>query len=247
MFGFLSRLLLFSLIAITAASCRTIYYSPNSQNVPLLSEKNQLKVQGGVGYGEEAGRAEGQLAFALTNHLGLMANYARYSEKGDSETLDNGQLMELGLGYSQMIFENKENLDLKVIWDVYGGHGFGRATVYPDNYEVSYTLNRTFLQPAIGFETSYFDVALSCRTAYADFGNFPDFSNPFLNPSYDYDLNRYDKHVLIEPALTTKVGYKFIKLQSQVIYSNTINSDLPQDHFVFSYMLSFDLTVMFRK
>lgn len=206
-----------------------------------------MKVHGGIGFTQEAILAELQMAYALSDKFGVMLNGVSYNEDDSqaSPARDKGRMIELGLGYSQVLKEIEKHPQNKVVWEIYAGHGIGNAEVNTSNRLTSFNLNRSFIQPAIGFQTPYFDMALSCRAALANFGKLRYFNHPTDNYT-PYPLDKRDKHFLLEPAISLRAGYKFIKFQSQVVYSNTINSDLPQDHLLFSGMLIFDLKMMWN-
>ena len=57
------KLVLISILALSVASCK-IMYIPNSQNVPMMEEKGDLKV--------DIGTKDLQVAFGLTDHVGIM-------------------------------------------------------------------------------------------------------------------------------------------------------------------------------
>ena len=80
-------LLLLSIAAITA-SCHHVYYAPNTPNRPMLTEKGETRINANYvsGADSEFEGGEVQIAHAVKENLGLMANFFTASK---SETVDS--------------------------------------------------------------------------------------------------------------------------------------------------------------
>jgi len=216
-------------ISLIAQSCN-IMYTPNMQNVPLLSEKNEVRAT--------IGPFDYQAAYAVTDKIGVMLNgqyHTRntntYDFMTESRSINNckSTLIEGGVGYIGKLSEN-------ALFEVYGGYGGGKNSTF-DNYldfntgalirkeSFSATTNRFFLQPSIGFSNEYFDIAFSSRLMVLNFSNI-DTLNYSTMMLVDQDLFNIDKEpfVFIEPAVTMRVGYKWVKIQAQMMYSFKYNS-----------------------
>ncbi|HPS72534.1 MAG TPA: hypothetical protein PLM70_09785, partial [Bacteroidales bacterium] len=104
-------------------------------------------------------------------------------------------------------------------FEVFGGVGYSRLKAdYSNNLWISRTdVNsyKLFIQPAIGATTDIFDGSFATR---------------FVRVNLFQDQLKYTGY-FIEPVLTAKVGYKFIKFVMQVGVSIPINSN----ELVFSY------------
>jgi hypothetical protein len=181
-----------------------------------LTEKKQVKITGT--------QSDVQTAFAVGDHLGIMANGFFKSYNGDNNYQHRGGLLELGAGYYNAYNSH-------VVFEAYGGGGMGR--VYKQEmmnsgnnsqFLGSFTGNgsRIFLQPSIGFTSSFFDVALANRLSFVKYHRFSS-TNYSTEELVKNDLDNVTDplYVFVEPAVTARVGYKFIKVQAQ--YGLTIN------------------------
>ncbi len=196
-------------------SCYHVYYAPNTPNVSLLTEKEELRVNAGLisGLDSEFGGGDLQVAYSPANNFAVMANGFSVSRKEEtSETRTEsgkGTYAELGLGFYQP-------MDLKKRWLFEGYAGFGGGSVKSDygNGETSrVTVNKLFLQPAIGFKFDYVELAFSPRLSYvswkaksvksADEGVMRDMNYIAKNPNF----------LTLEPALILRAGHKNVKAQ----------------------------------
>ena len=214
------KLLLIAFTVLSFASCK-IMYIPNAQNVPMLEEKGDIKV--------ELGTKDLQVAYGVTDHLGIMVN--GYYNKNDwsvtSGTLDNQylskrMLVEGGLGYYTTLGENGR-------FDVYGGAGYGKVhydyelydnEVLTESNTFGVDIMRVFLQPAIGFQTDNFGLAFSTRLASVNFSNID--SVGYTPAELEAEgLNELEDNMFffLEPALTIRFGIKYAQLQFQPYYN----------------------------
>jgi hypothetical protein len=218
-------------IAISAcvlcASCDHVYYSPNTANTPLLTKKNEARINGAVSLSKvsEFGAGEIQLAYAFTNYFGLMVNGITgyksentddYEEKGD------GQYIEMAPGFFIPISNNKN-----WIAEIYGGMGKGR--VYNDyglGDHSKVSISKVFVQPAIGYKIKNFEIALSPKISFINWIVKED--QIFSSVS---DLKMVDrikanpKFTAFEPGVILRCGGEKIKVQ--VVYSwSKLNSQL---------------------
>ncbi len=182
--------------------CAPMYF-PNKINTPLLG--NQGEVQVGV-FGATSG-LDIQASFAATDQLGIMVNTSFLNEKADDAGNARKQNFgELGLGYLHRLGD-------KGRLEVFGG--YGRASVqsaYNNGYFVDYAdvdMNRIFIQPDVGFSGRVVEGALAMRFVIVNArqGNFS-FTRSFL-----------------EPALTFKVGFPYVKFVTQAGLSLPLHSD----------------------
>lgn len=208
-------------------ACSPYYYTPNTQNVPLIKEKGGafISVAGADS------QLEFQGAYGLTDNLAVQINTGfvlpNDEENGDGGT---GKLFEGGIGYYQ-------NLNESFLLDVYALAGFGTVEnhfpstvpVWPGTTgDISARLLRYGLQPSLSFHKNYFSVSASTRMTRLRYSNVEG-NIIFGNQDQVVYLNENKSHFLIEPALTIRGGLKRIKLQVQLIKSfNVSNSDFKQ-------------------
>jgi len=135
-----------------------------------------------------------------------------------------------GLGYY-------DKIDDDFGWEIYAGGGKG-ALQYTHfdsfvwdtitnnylNYKYKTDFTKLFIQPNIGLKTKYADFIFSTRFVGINFSNI-DTLNMGLETMKDdkvYNLNQ-QTFMFIEPAITVRFGYKWLKFHIQGIYSNKIN------------------------
>ncbi|MCF0058861.1 hypothetical protein [Dyadobacter sp. CY356] len=134
-------------------SCSPYYYSPNKGNIPNIREKNDIRLDAGLGGGLVMRGADVQLAYAPLNHVGIMVNGALTSSISTKESAyvkrreSRSQYLEAALGYFTKLEENTN-----WVFEVYAGAGKG-------DYKVFYTIDQTaqihldkyFIQPSLSF------------------------------------------------------------------------------------------------
>jgi len=203
-----------ALIWLVAGSCAPAYV-PNVVNSPMFSNKGEFQASG---HGGIAG-FDPQLSYAITDHLGVMLNGSFANRTSDStDNFHKHRFFEAGAGYYQ-------NIGTIGRFEAYGGGGFGKLNTYKDagfwlaNAQVD--VMRFFVQPAIGMSTDVFDGSFATRLVA-------------LNMKQDSQSNT---GVLIEPVITAKVGYRFVKAVFQFGISLPLNDeqiDFTYQPFIFS-------------
>ncbi len=219
-------MLLLSAILLTA--CNPKYYTPNTHNVPLLTEKGEsnLTICG------SANQVEFQGAYGVSDQIAILANGGLFIPK-DLENGDggSGKFLELGSGYFKELSHN-------FVFETYFLLGMGSlenhlpstTTANPlTKGKIEANLFRLGLQPNLGYKTKYFSMALSSRLVHISYYKINgDLIYEQVNQS-DY-LNKHASNFLIEPALTIRGGVEKVKLQIQIGYSfNVSNPDFRQD------------------
>lgn len=98
---------------------------------------------------------------------------------------------------------------------MFGGGGLSRTHIADLNAnngvlgEIEAKGLKLFVQPNVGFATKYFDVALSSRFTALHYGTATIiYSKQYL---IDQDQLADNTHMFLEPAITLRGGYKFIK------------------------------------
>lgn len=223
-------------ISFLLSSCTATYYSANSQNVPMLRQQGDTKIQGGVAEGNETTKFEVQGSAGITNQLGIMLNYCRYV--GNDNTAGTGNLMEAGLGYYNSL-QNE-----RWIYEAYAGYGFADGYNNLSSSFSNFNLDRLFIQPNFGYTSKNFEAIVSLRGAYF---KYRDVQQYYTDPDLNYPL-REAGYFVLEPAFTVRGGYKYLKLQLQISHSeNLTQSDFYQDNTHISAMLLIDLQRSFFK
>lgn len=232
--------ILFVALAAFAFGCSPRYYSPNTQNVPLLSEKGELNLSASG----NANQFEFQGAYAVTDGFAIQANGGLFVPKdADNGDGGRGKFIEIGAGYFTPVAEN-------FVFELYGLAGSGsvendlrsRATTDPATTgKISANVFRYGIQPNFGFKSKYFTAAVSSRIVGLNYSN--------VEGSLIYDgvnqqtyLRDNSSNFLIEPALTLRGGVDMVKLQLQIGHSfNLSNSNFRQDNTYATVGLNFRL------
>jgi len=181
------------------ASCSPAYI-PNMVNAPIFSNKNELQIK----VNGSSGGVDPQLSYAITNHLGVMVNgnFGSYTDENTGITTRH-KFAEIGAGY----YTNNKG---RFVFAFFGGAGAGETEgEFETDNGLSITqasLNRIFVQPAIGWVTDIFDFSLATR-----------FSHVNLSPQLQSPLNT--SSLMFEPALNLGLGYKYVKLHTQLGFS----------------------------
>jgi hypothetical protein len=107
---YLIRLLLFLVFCFFVIGCATVYV-PNARNATLFDKKGEYKATAFVWQ-----TVDMQLAYAVSNHIGLMAN----GSTNLGNNLPRYRFGELGIGY----FTKVKDYHI----EFFGGYGLGSAT-----------------------------------------------------------------------------------------------------------------------
>lgn len=158
----------FLVILLIATSCAPVYV-PNTRNSPMFKGAGEVQVAAQLSAGTEA-----QAAVAITNHIGIMGNFA-YVSRTNNEDDDyiRHSFLEGGVGY----FENSD----RISYEVFAGYGRGKGITYntydldtPDDFvKGTGYYQRFFIQPAIGTNHHrVFNWSAVMRLAIVDFTEF---------------------------------------------------------------------------
>lgn len=213
------------------AGCSHYYYIPNTQNVPVFRTKNEFRIAGGYGFGDESNAVEFQGAYATGAHFALTGNFLTAWGGHSVGKFDaRGTSVELGAGYFQPVGENSS-------FEVYTGAGGGSQH---HNYsDMTYSMGtftstgvgtsnisfiKFFLQPSLGMRYNVFETAFSTRLSVVNFSSVNSYGS--LSSYRIESLNELEgkTHFFAEPALTIRCGWKNVKLQLQGVYSGYLNS-----------------------
>ncbi len=210
-------LILISLVIITT-SCNVVYI-PSMQNVPLIKKKGEFQAN--------ITPANFEASYSPVEHMGVMVNAQlsgnQWTEGDSYEYSTKRQFAEAGIGYNKQFDEDK-------VFEVYGGAGMGTLDLHDDfdfdEQTFTATMNRKFIQPSVGFYNDYVDVAFSTRILQLKFTNVKtkNYSEDELKNLDLFDLNN-NPYYFVEPAVTIRAGYKFIKVQFQYLYSIKLNPE----------------------
>lgn len=218
------------ILLISIFSCSPEYL-PNMASTPLFEDKGELQANVGAGISG----TDAQLAYAVTDHIGVMANTSFRSQTNDTtDDFHRHNFAEFGAGYYTNIAQN-------ATISVYGGYGLGNVKSKVDNNLIDNDVtdadfNRIFLQPSIGVTTKHFDASFAPRLVFVDV----DYDEEVLNEAKGY-------HPIIEPVITTRFGFEYVKFITQAGLSLPFNSeklDFDIQPFIFSVGVHLNLDLI---
>ena len=227
----LSNLLIMSLFTYLCSSCHLLYL-PNQVNAPMLTDKSDLS--GNISLG--VSNVNLQAAFSPLNNIALMLNYAggKTSNTDNSSITNSYDFLEFGAGYYRPIAKN-------MLFDIYGGYGVGMARTYADVWDAATSVkgkySRIFIQPSLTISAGdVFDANIAIRPVLI-----------FMEKTTDNDLPTHSSKIFLEPVLTLKYGWKYIKIVNQLGFSRPIsNLDYNYNPFILSVGVNFQLKSSWR-
>jgi hypothetical protein len=183
-------------------SCKTAYV-PNTVNVPLFNDAGQLRL---------SGDANGNIQFAASpgRGFGVMAN-AMFRKDGENSdpVRGSGSFFEAGIGG----FSSDRGL---LRYEAYIGGGVGKTKTVDNGKTFEANGARFFFQPSIGVHHSIFEVAFTPRLVAGKYQKpTTTYTTADLTSNNLLDLDK-PTWVFFEPALTGRIGYKWMKLQLQL-------------------------------
>jgi len=174
--------LIFSLAIVMLSGCKSSYI-PHTVNTPLFTEKGELQLAVHASTGIDP-----QIAYSITDNLGVMANasFASFNKESEEKIWRFGS-GEAALGYFKAF-------DSKGSWEVYAGGGWGKYElsgfdVLGDPY-LDFNRMRLFVQPAIGTKSDLFEGSIAWRLSWVQL----------------MESNRSASGLFSEPTLTAKIG-----------------------------------------
>lgn len=241
----------------TVTSCKHYYYVPTVQNVPLFKEKNEYRATVAVGGGDETSTTDIQSAYSVTDKFAVMANFM--TAKGGDKSSNNwgeGKYFDAALGYFKP-------LDMHGVFEIYGGVGSsnqhhqyqrtssswngGSTTYNSGTADLSFT--KLFLQPSLGLTFNGFDIALTSGISQL---NFHKINNQIDTIDIEYfvvdTISKNRTSFLFEPSLTIRGGWKYVKLQIQLLSSKNLSrANLKFNDSKISIGLTFAFADRFRR
>ncbi len=232
----MKKLYLLAIPAIIAmSSCSRYYYQPNAVNTPLFTDGNQLHLSGAgsISSMEDNGNRSRSsyfdinAAYSPIKHLGVIGNYTTWAFRPENidfskaEVDADAHFFDLGVGGYVVSGQGKS----KFVSEVYAGGGSGSI-----KSDVNMDARRIFIQPGIGFRHPVVEVGLAMRLSNMKFSNLNDNGRgvSYLEQQRLIDAKRNlritdGSYWFWEPAVTCRIGYKFMKAQFQWSFANAIS------------------------
>lgn len=219
-------------------ACSPKYYTPDTHNVPLISQKGETNIS----LAGATNRVEFQASQGITKNIALKANGGIYvPETFNDDKEGSGKFMEVGAGYFK-------KFDDFWIFETYGIFGIGMLKnkfPFEQNPDLGATgritasLTRIGIQPNFGFKNDIFMFAISSRFVHLSYQNI---AGDLVFDGVDQlnYLRKNNAHFLIEPAVTFGAGIDNFGLRIQTGFSrNLTNENFRQKKsftvFIFNY------------
>ena len=223
--------LIFVLCVLLLSSCNRYYYSPNKVNIAGLREKNDLRIDAGLGGGWSMIGADVQTAYAIDENIGIMVNGSVTQNRSDFDSeLDSDKTksayLEAGIGYFKVLEPNN-----KWVFEIYGGGGRGNYWLEYDNNQKSVlTMNRFFIQPAMVYKhpIKNIELGIASRIAVAKYiSNRTKTTYPYSHyPDNEInDLVNGPADVFWEPSFRLSAGSEKVNFYFSVTPSLNLNQN----------------------
>lgn len=150
-----------------------------------------------------------QTAYSPVKHFGVMADFSNYNDESqDTTRFIKHRMFEGAVG-------GYYPFDEQFVPELYAGYGQGVSENYNNYWSSLATLKegkyrKLFVQPGFGITSDIIDAAIHTRFVFV---NYYEVNSVAYDERHQTDSN-YD--TFVEPALTFRAGYKFIKFQMQV-------------------------------
>ncbi|MDD4149224.1 MAG: hypothetical protein PHE33_04285 [Bacteroidales bacterium] len=233
------KTLILLVMAVAFVSCNPKFYTPNTQNVPLITEKGETNLTLSGNFNQ----VEFQGAYGLFENIAIKTNAGLFIpsdlENGNG---GSGKFIEFGGGYfkplnNNFVFETYAIIGL----GTFENHFPSTMDSHPQTLgDISANILRIGIQPNFGYKSKYFSVALSSRIVNLSYSNISG-DLIFEDANQLAYLKDNPSNYLLEPALTIKAGFEKLKLQVQYGYSlNLSNTDFKQDKTFLTIGLNFN-------
>lgn len=233
------KTLLILVVGTCFLSCNPKYYTPNTQNVPLISEKGEsnLTLSG------NGNQVEFQGAFGISENVALQVNGGLFIPPDlDNGNGGSGKFLEFSGGYFKAMTNN-------LVFETYAILGLGSFENHLPSTtnnnpqtkgDISANIFRIGIQPNFGYKSKHFAAAISSRLVNLSYNDIKG-DLIFENINQPVYLKENSSNLLLEPAVTLRGGFENFKLQMQFGYSlNLSNSNFRQDNSFLTMGLNFN-------
>lgn len=216
-------------LCLLSTACNHVYYAPNTPNAPLLREKGESRITAlyTAGADSEYGGGEVQLAHAIGNKTGLIASgffggheeIVNTNQAGSDIEYGKGRYLEVGVG---RFTELKKGSNWRA--EMYAGLGSGNVNSrfsFGDFARTGFT--KVFLQPAIAYRISRFEMAFVPRLNYVSWRVEDASITNSANADHLSEINAIrnnNSFFGFEPSLLVRGGNRQLKVQAALTLLN---------------------------
>lgn len=271
-----SRLLLAaSAIAAIISSCTRNIYAPYCQPVTLFNQQGEYQITAAVSdeffnsgvsnytdstasthrthlnYETSGHNFVAQGAYAITDYLAVAGGLSLY-RKGNKDVQNLTDYD--AINYGEVAAGYYKPINTQLTFEVYAGTGLSsQKHKFSTAGWANLKSSKIFIQPNFGYTSPIFDVGASARMSYLKYFGLKNNINP-TNSSWAMGDHLYMNQIgqnsgfwLLEPTITVRVGWKFIKATYQLTYLVQLNNHdyILHGHGVASYRHYVGLTYTF--
>lgn len=219
----LIQLSLFIIVLLIQSSCAPVYV-PNTYHSYLMDQKGDLHAAVYTG----SNGADIQGGYAVSEHVGVVAAASfgtREDENSGDGSLDEDfhkhNYGEFGLSYFRPFGKIGR-------FEALGGFGFGTAETVnqydffgPEVVKATGRYNKIFVQSNVGLETGAFEAGVAFRIGQVIFNEFE---------TSDETYGESEAGTFFEPGVFARVGWKNIKIESQLGLSGLLQDEVAFDY-----------------
>ncbi len=228
-------------------SCAQYYYAPNSNNIPLLSEK-EAKINAQYSAGLISNGFECQSAFAISRHFGGMMNTMIGGSNDDDYGLSSGKtqtkFIEIGAGYFTPIQATS------LVFETYGGIGTGGVNnIYTGEGKSKVRFTKIFVQPTFGIKVKGFEFGVSTRLNWVK-QKVASVSGSKTNDYFAVmdEISKSPKSFHIEPSLVMRFGGEKFLIQLQYTgFSNLSTLDFEALRETGYFSIGFSIPIKYKQ
>lgn len=224
---------------IIVTGCSPKFYTPNTQNVPLISEKGETNLT----LSGNGNQIEFQGAYGVTKSFAIKANGGLFIPSDlNNGNGGSGKFIEFGGGYFKPIND-------KFVFETYAIIGFGNVENHMPSTtsnnpqtkgDISANIIRYGIQPNFGYKSKHFSAAISSRIVNLNYSKIKG-DLIFEGTNQINYLKGNNSNFLLEPAITVRGGFEKVKLQLQYGYSmNLSNNNFRQNNSFLTLGLNFN-------
>jgi len=209
------------------SSCSNVYYAPNVQNVPLIKNINDIKINAGLGITEGSTEIAVQSSFALDSVWAAQINFSNSITKSGTEI----HQLDVAIGR----YKGRTN---NWITEVYAGIGFAGYNWNTQSPSVKFNAVKTYLQGNLGYSIKNLEIVFSIRTGTNTmFNGISSLNKYYIDVQHFTPIGNSYTFFVAEPAVTLRAGSSNFKIQVQLGFSSGTgfnDYNLYQDNFNFN-------------
>jgi hypothetical protein len=202
-----------------------LYYVPVTPNTPILSKSQDMNFSVNRSSNEKFIGVEAHAAYLPSDHFGIIGSYASMNNDNLSGDVMSYSHIEGGVGYIKEISPAYH-------FEAYAGAGTGKIHNEHHTGTSNIGITNFFVQPTFAFTSKDKNIMLGFTSRFAGV-HFNVMDTSFNTDRENFSAGQISSlyatpfHVMFEPGITVKAGWKNFMFQSSYFYSADLtNPDL---------------------